>query len=125
MGSLSLLQKIFPTQELNQGLLHCRQILYQLSYQGSQKNSRDFSGGPVVKTLPSNAEEAGLIPGRGAKILHASRPKQPKHKQKQHCNKFNKDFKNGPHQKNLLEKVERIIGKEAQIGHAQALISQT
>ena len=35
MGSLSLLQWIFPTQELNQGLLHCRWILYQLSYQGS------------------------------------------------------------------------------------------
>ena len=35
VGSLSLLQRIFPTQELNQGLLHCRQILYQLSYQGS------------------------------------------------------------------------------------------
>ena len=32
---LSLLQGIFPTQELNQGLLHCRRILYQLSYQGS------------------------------------------------------------------------------------------
>ena len=29
------LQRIFLTQELNQGLLHCRQILYQLSYQGS------------------------------------------------------------------------------------------
>ena len=35
VGSLSLLQGIFLTQELNQGLLHCRQILYQLSYQGS------------------------------------------------------------------------------------------
>ena len=34
-GSLSLLQQIFLTQELNQGLLHFRQILYQLSYQGS------------------------------------------------------------------------------------------
>ena len=33
VGSLSLLQGIFLTQE--QGLLHCRQILYQLSYQGS------------------------------------------------------------------------------------------
>ena len=30
--SYSLLQGIFPTQESNQGLLHCRQILYQLSY---------------------------------------------------------------------------------------------
>ena len=37
VGSLSLLQGIFLTQELNWGLLHCRQILYQLSYQGSPK----------------------------------------------------------------------------------------
>ena len=35
VGSLPLLQRIFPTQESNWGLLHCRQILYQLSYQGS------------------------------------------------------------------------------------------
>ena len=35
MDNLSLLQQIFQTQESNQGLLHSRQILYQLSYQGS------------------------------------------------------------------------------------------
>ena len=35
VGSLSLLQRIFLTQESNRGLLHCRWILYQLSYQGS------------------------------------------------------------------------------------------
>ena len=35
MGNLSLLQGIFQTQELNWGLVHCRWILYQLSYQGS------------------------------------------------------------------------------------------
>ena len=35
VGSLSLLQGIFSTQESNRGLLHCRRILYQLSYQGS------------------------------------------------------------------------------------------
>ena len=35
VGSLSLLQGIFLTQESNWGLLHCRQILYRLSYQGS------------------------------------------------------------------------------------------
>ena len=33
IGSLSLLQGIFRIQELNRGLLQCRQILYQLSYQ--------------------------------------------------------------------------------------------
>ena len=35
VGSLSLLQRIFPTQESIQGLLHCRSILHQLSCQGS------------------------------------------------------------------------------------------
>ena len=35
MGSLSLLQGIFPTQELNEGLLHLGWILYQLNYEGS------------------------------------------------------------------------------------------
>ena len=35
VGSLSLLQGLIPTQESNWGLLHCRWILYQLSYQGS------------------------------------------------------------------------------------------
>ena len=34
VGSPSLLQRIFPTQESNPGLPHCRQILYQLSHQG-------------------------------------------------------------------------------------------
>ena len=33
VGSLFLLQKIFLTQESNQGLLHCRWIFYQLRYQ--------------------------------------------------------------------------------------------
>ena len=35
VGSLSLLQGNFLTQESNSALLHCRQILYQLSYPGS------------------------------------------------------------------------------------------
>ena len=45
MGSLSFLQGIFPTQ----GLPHCRQILYQLSHQGSPRIlewvAYPFSGG--------------------------------------------------------------------------------
>ena len=35
VGCRFLLQGIFPTQQLNPGLLHCRQILYQLSYEES------------------------------------------------------------------------------------------
>ena len=37
VGSLSFLQGIFPTQESNPGLPHCRWILYQLSHQGSPR----------------------------------------------------------------------------------------
>ena len=37
VGSLSLLQGIFPTQGSNPGLPHCRQILYQLSHKGSPR----------------------------------------------------------------------------------------
>ena len=54
---------------------------------------RDFPGGPVVRTSPSNAGGAGSLPGRGAEIPHASGPKNQKLKQKQYCNKFNKDLK--------------------------------
>ena len=54
----------------------------------------DFPGGPAVKTSPSNIGVVAWIPGQGAKIPHASQPKNQSIKQKQHCNKFNKDFKN-------------------------------
>ena len=65
----------------------------------------DFPGGPVVKTSPSNAGDVGSIPSWGAKIPHASWPKnQNIKKQKQYCNKFNKDFKNGPQQKKRKKK---------------------
>ena len=37
VGSLSLLQRIFPTQRSNPGLPHPRQILYQLSHEGSPR----------------------------------------------------------------------------------------
>ena len=32
----------------------------------------NFPGGPVIKNLPSNARDAGSIPGQGTKIPHAS-----------------------------------------------------
>ena len=46
VGSLSLLQGIFPTQGMNQGLPHCRQILYQLSHRGNPSTK------PMMKHLP-------------------------------------------------------------------------
>ena len=44
VGNCSLFQGIFPTQGLNPGLPHCRQILYQLSHQGSPRKQ----GGEAV-----------------------------------------------------------------------------
>ena len=66
--------------------------------------------------MPSSAGGTGSsVPGWGTKIPRASYKNQ-NIKQKQYCNKLNKDFKNGPHQKkkkkNLLEK-EEIGRKEA------------
>ena len=37
LGSLSLLQEIFPTQGSNRALLHCRQIFYQLRHRQAQE----------------------------------------------------------------------------------------
>ena len=44
---------------------HCKAIIY------SPKNWGAFPGGPVVKNLPCNAGDGGLIPGRGTEISHA------------------------------------------------------
>ena len=54
VASLSLLQGIFPTQESNWGLLHCRRILYQLSYQGSplhELRSSPVCSGPSLHSF--------------------------------------------------------------------------
>ena len=65
VGSLSLLRGIFPTQESNQGLLHCRQILYQLSHKGSprilQWVAYPFSSG---SSLLRNQTRVSCIAGR-------------------------------------------------------------
>ena len=67
----------------------------------------DFLGSPVVKTLLSNAEGAGTIPGWGVKI---PRPKSQNMKEKQYFDKFSKDFyKSGSHQEKILKKIKRIF----------------
>ena len=71
----------------------------------------DFPGGPMVKISPSNGGGASSIPGRGAKIPRALRPKNQNIKQKQYCNKFNKDFKNSPPQKKIFKKFKRGEGE--------------
>ena len=65
VGSLSLLQWIFPTQGLNPGLLHCRWILYQLSHQRSPK-ILEWVAYPFYSgsSRPRNRTEVSCIAGR-------------------------------------------------------------
>ena len=60
MGSYSLLQGIFLTQESNRGLLHCRQGLYQLSHQGSPREGQSLSQFPRRAVL-KNVQTTGLL----------------------------------------------------------------
>ena len=70
---------------------------WESAYGSVEKHQGGLPGSPVAKTLPSNAGRAGSVPGRAAKIPHASRPKNQNIKWKLCCNKFNKDFNNDPH----------------------------
>ena len=54
LGCHSLLQGIFPTQESNPGLLHCRQILYRLSHQTWSKSFPIGLWTPNPKTCITN-----------------------------------------------------------------------
>ena len=59
IGSLSLLQGIFPTQELNRGLLHCRWIVYQVSYQGNPPRVGRLSH--LQGIFPTQISNPGLL----------------------------------------------------------------
>ena len=65
VGCHALLQRIFPTQGLNPGLLHCRQSLYHLSHQGSpwilEYVAYPFSRG---SSWPRNRPGVSCIAGR-------------------------------------------------------------
>ena len=58
VGCHSLLQGIVPTQGLNSGLLHCRQILYQLSHKGSP-GILEWVAFPSPVDLPDSGIEPG------------------------------------------------------------------
>ena len=70
VGSLSLLQRIFPTQGSNPGLLHWRRILYQLSHKGSPRILEwvafPFSRG---SSQPRDRTQASRIAGGSPRIL--------------------------------------------------------
>ena len=65
--------------------------------------------GPVVTIPPSSAGGWSSVRGWGIKTPHASGPKPQTIKQKQYCNKVNKDFKNCLHQR-ILKNKKNICG---------------
>ena len=62
VGSHFLLQGIFPTQGLNPGLLHCRLILYRLSYQGPPHTNNCPLGTCPRPCEACRLEEQGGLP---------------------------------------------------------------
>ena len=69
------------------------------------KREKDFLGGPAVKTLLSNAEVPCSIPGQGARIPPASRPKHQNIKNRNNTvTNSIKTFLNGPHYKKKKKK---------------------
>ena len=79
MGSLSLLQGIFPTQWFKPGLLHCRQILYQLEPKGRPRNT----GMGSLSLLQGNLPNLGIEP-RSPALQAYSLPAKPPGKPKQY-----------------------------------------
>ena len=71
VGSLSLLQGIFLTQESNRGLLHCMQILYQLSYQDSTGRPSKDPQWLMTWKQPGLKHEAGLSCDIKARLQHS------------------------------------------------------
>ena len=75
MGSLSLLQGIFPTQGSNPGLPHCRKILYHWATREAQEY---WSGEPIFSLV--DLPDPGIEPGSPAlqvDFLPAELPGKP------------------------------------------------
>ena len=87
VGSL-FFQRIFMTQESNQGLLHCRLILYQQNYQGITRwNLPHHYKGHIWQTQPicplmpslSNYQPAGVSITLDMKYLFTAAPAKRSH----------------------------------------------
>ena len=82
-GGHSLLQGIFPTQESNLGLPHCRQILYHRSHQGSPLSSlvahhmsSGYGNAPIQGGKFSGAKKP-VTPASAALSIHSTLGPQP------------------------------------------------
>ena len=74
----------------------------------------DFPGGSSGSNIAFHHGGQGgacSVLAQGTKIPHALQPKTQNIKQKQYCNKFSKDVKNGPRQKKVLKNLDKLIDK--------------
>ena len=81
VGCHALFQGTFPTQESNQGLLHCRWILYQLSYQASLCSGYRTGKGQCSfqsqrKAMPKNAQTTAQLHSSHTLKIHQVRLQQ-------------------------------------------------
>ena len=80
----------------NRGALNCFSVLWTqvLRYPADRGIKSHLQGLPWQSRLPlpSKAGGMGLVPGQEAKIPHALGPRNQNIKQKQYCNKYNKNF---------------------------------
>ena len=83
VGSQSLLKGIFPSQESNRGLLHCRLILYHLSHQGSPRIlewvAYTFSRGSSQPRDQAHMSCISCIAGRPFILMGSSQPRDQAH----------------------------------------------
>ena len=73
MGRLSLLQQIFPTQELNQGILHCRRILYHWATRENDRYIWQKLQLWHIKGLSSDDKESAWNAGDSGSVLGLGR----------------------------------------------------
>ena len=97
MKNKSFTMSIPPSQEKNYKThlswtgghdIHNLPCQYFVSY---KTHRWEFSDSSMVKTLPFNARDSGSTPSPKAKIPQGFQPKKQNIKQKQYCNKLNKD----------------------------------
>ena len=74
-----------------------------------ENNHWDVPDRPVIAISLSSARGVISISALGARSPPASQPENRNVTQKEYCNKFNKNFKNCPHQKNLKKDYNHLI----------------
>ena len=109
---MKVLFNVKKTPVINGVASKCSFVSSCLDFKYTYRNDiikEGFPEGPVFKTSLPNAGVVDMLPGGGAMIPHVLWSEKQNIKQKQHCNKFSKDFNNGLHQKKSLKNKQLLI----------------